>query len=554
MTPPSAVQLPVVGRRHLPAFITDLWADPVAFRTLIAACAAIAAVGLDPHILDPGMPAMRAAIKSDEGIRSLLMLAAVIQAGFLLAGGLVADLLRSERLVRVALVGLAVSAVLAILLSDGWPLVGVRALAWACTGLVLPFAIGAVAMSYRGGARATALGAAYGVYGAATAIAPALALIKGATGSPWPAFVLCAVVALIAAAINRRLPDLPGAERQHRPTIVAVALFSFGVVALVAALIQVGSGMDPIRAAVILVGIVCIALAFVPRVRSRDGLTTTGVDLRPVAVALGVGVVVGFAQAGPMLQLPQFFTAIQGTDPLLATIAIAPFVVALLVAGPVSGWLLVRFRPRVLMAGGAIAIGIANLMLALILARGTEYPWFITPFLLIGAGFVIATTVRTAIIFASVPSDLPASAAALNEASIGMGARVGVVVAVVVTTSMALDTFKNTLAGLAPPLVDARMADFRRILGELSLRSTQELTAGLDVLTIRSYQEAVVEGMRVAWLVPGVVAILTGIIAYVLMGPRDPVRSVWELADEREAPDGAAGRAGPDEQAVPQAG
>jgi MFS family permease len=523
----------VVGRRRLPTFITDLWADPVAFRTLLAACAAIAAVGLDPHILDPGMPAMRSALKQDESLRSLLMVAAVVQAGFVLLGGLVADLLRSERLVRAALLGLAAAAVLAIGLADGWPLVAARTLAWACNGLVLPFAIGAIAMSYRGGARATALGAAYGVYGAATAVAPALALLNGAQGSPAPAFLLCAVVAVVAALVNRGLPDLPGAAPRHRPTIVAVALFSFGVVAVVAALIQVGGGWDTLRAMTVIVGLACMGLAFVPRVRSADGLSTMGVDLRPVAIALAVGVVVGFAQAGPMLQLPQFFTAIQGAPPLIATIAIAPFVIALLAAGPVSGWLLTRFRPRVLMAGGAVAVGIANLMLAAVLSRSTVYPWFITPFLLIGAGFVIATTVRTAIIFASVPSDLPASAAALNEASIGMGSRVGVVVAIVVTTSVAIESFKSTLAGLPAGLSDARVFEFRQVLNDMSLRSTAELTAGLDALTIHSYQAAVVDGMRLAWAIPGVVAIVMGILAFMLMGPRDPVRSVWELADER---------------------
>ena len=63
---------------------------------------------------------------------------------------------------------------------------------------------------------------------------------------------------------------------------------------------------------------------------------------------------------------------------------------------------------------GAMAIGVANLGLCWVLMCTTGYPVFIVPNLLIGAGFVIATTVRTAIIFASVPKDLPASAAELD--------------------------------------------------------------------------------------------------------------------------------------------
>lgn len=539
MEPPSAVALPVVGRRRLPPFITELWEDPAAFRTLIAACAAVAAVGLDPHIFDPGMPAMRAAVKESDDVRSLLMVGAVIQAGLLLLGGFMADRFRSERMMRAALAGLAVASVLAIVVPDGYPLVVARFLGWLSGGLVLPFAIGAIAIAYRGPARATALGAAYGVFGATTATWPALATMNGPTGSPWPAFALCAVVAVIAFAINRAMPDLPGAQPEHRPTMTSIALFSFGVVAIVASVIHVGTGFDALRLGTLLVGVVSLGLSFVPRVRSHDGLSVRGVDLRPVAVALAIGVVVGFAQAGPMLQLPQFFTIVQGSDPLIATIGMAPFVIALLVAGPVSGWLLQRFQPRVLISAGAVAIGLANLILVVILQRSTGYPFFILPYLLIGAGFVIATTVRTAIIFASVPKDLPATAAALNEASIGMGSRIGVVVVVVTTTTVAIQSFTDRLGNDVPGLVGRAVDQFRTVLDGLSLHSVAYLTAGIDPLTVQAYQDSVVDGLRFAWLLTGIVAIIAGVISFFAMGSRDPVRSVWELADERTPETGA---------------
>jgi hypothetical protein len=380
---------------------------------------------------------------------------------------------------------------------------------------------------------------AYGVLGASTAAWPALATLNGATGSAWPAFALCAIAAVIAWVANRHLPDMPAAEPRHRPMILAVALFSFGVVAIVASIIQYGSHVDGLRAATFLVGLACVVVAVVPLAARRGaqaGSPDARVDLRPVGVALAVGVVIGFAQAGPMLQLPQFFTYIQGSDPLVATIAVAPFVVALLVAGPMSGWMLQRIRPRSLIAGGAVAIGLANIILAAILYRGTGYPFFIVPYLLIGAGFVIATTVRTAVIFASVPKGLPASAAALNEASIGMGSRIGVVVAVVATTTVAMQEYAAQLTGMSRDAAAHELLAFRRLLEQLNLRPMVELVAGLDTLTLRGYEDAVVEGMRWAWFLPGVVAIVTGILAWVAMGARDPVQSVWQLADERPVP------------------
>jgi hypothetical protein len=42
--------------------------------------------------------------------------------------------------------------------------------------------------------------------------------------------------------------------------------------------------------------------------------------------------------------------------------------------------------------------------------------------------------------------------------------------------------------------------------------------------------------MRMSEAIPGVLALLAGIVAFIVMGARDPVRSVWELADERSNP------------------
>jgi MFS family permease len=531
----SATRAPrrVRTRLRLPAFLTELTTDPVSFRTLIAACAAITAVALLPHVFDPAMPLTRLAVKQDPGVRSLLTMGVVMQAGWLLVGGAVADVLRSERLVRIALGGLIASSFVAILASTPVGLLLSAMGGGVSVALVLPFAVGAVAMTYRRAARATALGIVYAVYGAGALAAPALALVNGPTGSPWPAFAVCALAAAVAIVITARLPDLPGAAPDHRPAIIAVAVFAFGVLAIAAAILQLGAGPDVLGVGLMVLGVLALGASFLLRREAGPALRAMRLDLRSVAVALAVGVVVGFAQAVPMLQVPQFFMVIQGSDPLLAMIAVAPFVVALFVAGPVCGWLLARIGPRTLIAGGAIAIGIADLIIAWVIGRSTPYPSFVVPFLLIGAGFVIATTVRTAIIFASVPRELPASAAALNEASIGVGSIVGVVVALVVTMQTALGTYRATLGGLAPDVIEARVATGRELLNAYGLRPLETILAGIDPVTLEQYRHAVMEGMRLAEIIAGSVAVLAGVLAFLAMGPRDPVRSVWELADER---------------------
>ena len=160
-----------------------------------------------------------------------------------------------------------------------------------------------------------------------------------------------------------------------------------------------------------------------------------------MTVALFAGVVIALAQSAPMLILPQYFAIVPRFGPVFGMLAIAPLIAGLIVAGPVAGFLLARFPPRVLVAAGLVTVGLGNLGVALIAGPATGYVLFILPLLLIGAGFVVGTTVRTAIIFASVPRGLPATAAALNEASLAVGTRIGIVLVTAIVATVALSTY-----------------------------------------------------------------------------------------------------------------
>lgn len=231
---------------RLPPFITDLWREPAARDALIAACFAILAFGLDPRALAPGMPTVQSALRDRPGLETLLLLVAVLGAGVLIVGGAVADIVRSRRLMLVALAGLLVAQLLTIVLPDGPLWYGARFLAIVCDGIILPFAIATVALAYQGGARATALGIVYAVMGLGLAVAPALLLLFGTDGPRIQAYAAGAAAAAIALAVAaRRMPDLPGADRAQRPFIVGTALWAFGVVAMTAGIVGFGAGDDP---------------------------------------------------------------------------------------------------------------------------------------------------------------------------------------------------------------------------------------------------------------------------------------------------------------------
>jgi DHA2 family methylenomycin A resistance protein-like MFS transporter len=474
MSSPRAGQMTV----RIPSFVTDLSTDRQAALALLASCVALAAAGLDPHVLDPGGHRVQSALAQDASLDNVVAMGALVQAGFVLFGGAVADIWRSRRLLQAALIGLVIASLGATIMPDGPGLVASRVLAWASDGLIIPFAVGIVAMAYRGGERATALGILFAVYGATTALAPALVSVFGATGPEVQAFALCAAVAVVGMwTTHRFMPDLPGALISQRLLIVTTALWAFGVVALVTGLLEQEPSVIVIGAAIILVALLARRIARRP--------PEEGVHARAGGAALAAGLVVGFVQAVPMLVMPAFFTVVQGIDGLIATLLIAPFAIALFVAGPVAGWLLQRYSPRVLIVGGVWAITIADLVFYLVMTPSASYLWFIVPFILVGGGFVIATAIRTAVIFASTPARLPATAAALNEASIGVGARLGVTLVVLLRAG--------------------------------------HLGAGTEL-----------HWLQLSLAVAVAVGLVGGVAILLLLGGQDPVRSVWDLRDERQ--------------------
>jgi hypothetical protein len=102
-----------------------------------------------------------------------------------------------------------------------------------------------------------------------------------------------------------------------------------------------------------------------------------------------------------------------------------------------------------------------------------------------------------------------------------------------------VDTLQDaaTLGELPPEALEARLQPLREILFALGMPAFPALVELVDPATLAAYTQAALDGVRVALLVPGVAAIVTGLLVIPALGPRDPVRSVFEYRDERVAAD-----------------
>jgi hypothetical protein len=150
--------------------------------------------------------------------------------------------------------------------------------------------------------------------------------------------------------------------------------------------------------------------------------------------------------------------------------------------------------------------------------------------------------VRTAIIFASVPRGLPATAAAMNEASIQVGARAGILVSTAIIAQVGLSTLDAALAqaGVSAETAAAQHDQFAGLLAVFGTPAFASLAGSVHPDDIAGYADAYLAGLRAALLLGGAAAVVGGIVAWAVLGRRDPLTSIYEHRDERLPADGVA--------------
>ncbi len=516
----------------------DVFEDRVAVRTLLAGAAALFASGLDPRVWSPQLSTVQAAVRAQPGLESTILVNGLVGAIVLLVAGALGDLARARLLIRGGLLVLLAASVVCLVAATGTPLfAAARVASNAAAALVFPVALASVAVAYTGISRATAIGLAYATYSAGQALMPVL--LTFSPGFYTPGFVAEIIAASLALWLAwGRAFDLPRPTRAERPYVIGTMLWASGVVSLATGVLWLGGGLNPIRIAMVLLGVILVAAYAVVERRRREGHpAAVHVERRPVTIALFVGLVIAIAQNVPMVQLPQYFSIVLGYGPLFGMAAIAPLFVALVLAGPIAGWLLARVSPRNLVGGGVVALGVGLLLTALVIGPHTGYLAFIVPFVAIGAGFVIATTVRTAIIFASVPRGLPATAAALNEASLLLGMRAGILLSTAIVGQVAVSTLTTELsaAGITGADAAAQQTLFMSLLSVLGTPDFASTAAAIRPGDAAGFAAAYGEGIRFALTAAGIAAVAGGTAAWALLGRRDPLETVYELRDERIA-------------------
>ncbi|MFE9931060.1 MFS transporter [Streptomyces sp. NPDC005533] len=335
---------------------------------------------------------------SGDGIGPAFSAYLVALGGLLLVGGHLADLLGARRMLVAGLTGFAVAAVLGGAADGSGLMITSRALQGACAALLVPAALSLVTTGFTDPRER---GRAFGIYVGVTAGGSALGLFTGG----WLAEILAwrwalwsvvplAVLALIGArTLLPDRPDRPG-RTGARFDAPGVLLGSAGLAALTYGLVEVETGgwAVPLTPLLLVGGAALLAAFLWWETRTSDPLLPAYVlaDRSRLAALLAV-LFTGAATVALLSALAFFAQQIRGEGPAASGTAQLPLVAAALVtATQVSGRLLPRLAPRVLVLPGLLFTALGLALLAGVGGAATYVTGVLPGMLLTGVGLGLA--------------------------------------------------------------------------------------------------------------------------------------------------------------------
>ena len=109
----------------------------------------------------------------------------------------------------------------------------------------------------------------------------------------------------------------------------------------------------------------------------------------------------------------------------------------------------------------------------------------------------------------------------------------GIVAVTALIAQVSISVYTASLAGKPQAQVDALTTTFQGVLTALGTPSFQAISQAVQPGDLVEYRIAYFAGVQVALLAAGGIALVGGVIAWLTLGRRNPLQTVYEHRDER---------------------
>jgi len=439
----------------------------------------------------------------------------LVLAGLLLAGGTIGDRYGRRRWMTIGMGVFGLAAVGAALSANAGTLIAFRAMQGVGAALVMPATLSILTDVFPRQERAKAIGIWTGVGGLGIGFGPALGgyLVDQIN---WAA-VFWLHVPVVAIALAGLLIVVPESRdsRARRLDVPGAVLATGGLLAIVYAIIQ---GSEAGWTSVEILGAfgagasALVAFALVEVGSDHPMLPLRFFRERDFTAAVLIIGIVFFAMFVTFFFLTQLFQLVQGRSPFEAGLLIVPVALAMMVSAPISGVLVQRVGPRILLIGSMTAMIGGMLLLTQLDASSSTLQVAATLFFF-GIGGGLGMTPLTDTVMAAVPVDDAGIGSAVNDVSRELGGALGIALVGSIVNGIYRSNVEEALAGqVSAELIDTA----REGVGVTTVVAAQlppEVAATLTSAANDAFIDAIGAGFIVS------IAFLIGAMAVSLLLP-----------------------------------
>ena len=431
---------------------------------------------------------------------------AIVFAATLLPAGAIGDRFGRKGALQTGLGIFAAAALAASFARDPVQVIAARTVMGIGAAFVMPATLSLLAVTFPPAERGRAIAIWAGFAGAGGAIGP---LLSGLLLERfwWGSVFFINLPILLIAVIAGALIVPTSRDTQVRPLDPIGGLLS--IVALAGLVFGIIEGpdrgwTDQITVAAFVTGVVA-SLVFVwwEGRSSHPMLNLSWFADRNFSVGSSTIMLAFFGAFGVFFLATQFFQFVQGYSPLRAAFSTMPIAISLIIVAPRSARLAERFGPNRVVSSGLLLVGMGLGLLSLTSVAGAPYLTIAPALVLFGCGMALTTAPSTTLILSAMPTDRAGVGSAVNDTTRELGGSLGVAV----------------LGSIVASLYQARLP-LERLPEQIRSPVTESLGAALAVARdapnahlgaelATAAKAAFVTGFRVAFLVAGIVAVLT---------------------------------------------
>jgi DHA2 family multidrug resistance protein-like MFS transporter len=272
-------------------------------------------------------------------------------------------------------------------------------------------------------------------------------------------------------------------------------------------------GISSIPAIVMILGFVTGFLFIRRQLSLKDPLMDLRLFRLPqFSVSLAANMMAVFIAVGYFLFIAQYLQLVLGLSPLESGLWSLPSAISFVVGSNVAPRFIHRYKPGLIL-GTAMAISAVGLAMLFLVGTANGLALVVGASIVISLALAPAFSLTTELIVSSAPPEKAGAASGISETAAELGGALGISILGSIGTAI----YRAELAERLPGTIPADIAESARDTLGTAVEAAGQLSGEASQILVNVARDAFVQGLHIAALIAGVVAIIAAIMVISLL-------------------------------------